>query len=131
MKIQKDPSNNELLNLDAGDPRLPASLGGRRGRSTTRRTTRDTLANKSMMKPNIGGKMFEDIIDTARLSRHAPLPVRRSGHRAGARGRVRRRPAQPFMDMQQGWRVDGVEWKVRLDYGVGAIDFRGAVTNAG
>jgi len=27
--------------------------------------------------------------------------------------------------------VDGARWKVRLDYGVGAIDYRGAVTNAG
>jgi hypothetical protein len=30
-----------------------------------------------------------------------------------------------------GWRVDGAELKVRLDYGVAAVDFRGAITNAG
>lgn len=37
----------------------------------------------------------------------------------------------PYMEMREGWRVDGVEWKVRLDFGVGAVDFRGAVTNDG
>jgi hypothetical protein len=35
------------------------------------------------------------------------------------------------MEMQQGWRIDGTEWKVRLDYGVAAVEFRGAITNAG
>jgi hypothetical protein len=33
--------------------------------------------------------------------------------------------------MQNGFSVDGVQWKVRHDYGVAAIDYRGAVTNAG
>jgi len=32
----------------------------------------------------------------------------------------------PYLEMRQGWNVDGVEWKVRLDYGVGAVGFRGA-----
>lgn len=38
---------------------------------------------------------------------------------------------QPFMDQQEGWRIDGTEWKIRLDYGVDAVDWKGAVTNAG
>lgn len=38
---------------------------------------------------------------------------------------------QPFLEARNGWTIDGVEWKVRLDYGVGAIDYRGAVTDAG
>ena len=35
------------------------------------------------------------------------------------------------LEMMDGWRTDGVEWKVVHDFGVAAIDFRGAVTNAG
>ena len=38
---------------------------------------------------------------------------------------------QPFLESRNGWTIDGVEWKVRLDYGVGAIDYRGALTDAG
>ena len=37
----------------------------------------------------------------------------------------------PYLEMKEGWRIDGTEWKVRLDSGVGAVDWRGAVTNAG
>jgi hypothetical protein len=37
----------------------------------------------------------------------------------------------PFMEMRDGWNVDGVEWKVRLVAGAGAVDYRSAVTNAG
>ncbi len=37
----------------------------------------------------------------------------------------------PQILMRQGWEVDGNEWKVRMDFGCGAIDWRGIVTNAG
>lgn len=39
--------------------------------------------------------------------------------------------SQPFLDSQDGWRVDGTEYKVRLDFGAGAIDWRGGYKNAG
>jgi hypothetical protein len=35
------------------------------------------------------------------------------------------------MEMQEGHRVDGIEWKIRIDFGVAALDHRGALTNAG
>lgn len=38
---------------------------------------------------------------------------------------------EPYLEMQPGWRVDGSEWKVRLDVAVGAVDFRTALTAAG
>lgn len=37
----------------------------------------------------------------------------------------------PYLAQQEGWRIDGTEWKVRLDFGVGAVDWRGAITNVG
>lgn len=37
----------------------------------------------------------------------------------------------PMIDQQDGWKVDGVEFKVRIDAGVKAIDFRGLYKNAG
>lgn len=36
---------------------------------------------------------------------------------------------EPFLDQEEGFTVDGTRWKVRLDYGIAAIDFRGAVRN--
>lgn len=37
----------------------------------------------------------------------------------------------PFLDTQEGFRVDGTEWKVRLDVGAGVVDWRGAYKNPG
>lgn len=37
----------------------------------------------------------------------------------------------PRTESRSGFEVDGVEFKVALDFGVGAIDYRGAVTGAG
>jgi len=37
----------------------------------------------------------------------------------------------PYMETRQGWSVDGVEYKVRLDCGAKAIDWKALVKNAG
>jgi len=37
----------------------------------------------------------------------------------------------PYMETKQGWSVDGVEYKVRLDAGAKAKDWKGLSTNAG
>jgi len=37
----------------------------------------------------------------------------------------------PYMEMQESFNRDAVEWKIRLDWGVGAVGYRGATTNAG
>ena len=38
---------------------------------------------------------------------------------------------KPYLEMQNGWTVDGVEHKVRIDAGAKAMDWRGLVKNAG
>ena len=38
---------------------------------------------------------------------------------------------EPYIEQEMGFTVDGTRYKVRLDFGVAAIDYRGAVTNAG
>ena len=37
----------------------------------------------------------------------------------------------PYLEMEAGFTVDGTRYKARLDYGVDAVDYRGAVTDAG
>ena len=37
----------------------------------------------------------------------------------------------PFIDSMEGFKSDGISYKVRLDYGVGANDFRGGFCNLG
>jgi hypothetical protein len=36
-----------------------------------------------------------------------------------------------FSETRQGFDIDGVEWKARMDFGAGVVDFRGAYFNAG
>jgi len=38
---------------------------------------------------------------------------------------------RPYLETKQGWSVDGVEYKVRIDCGAKAMDWRGLVYNAG
>ncbi len=37
----------------------------------------------------------------------------------------------PQLSLQEGWNVDGIEWKVRMDFGAGILDFRGLFKNTG
>lgn len=38
---------------------------------------------------------------------------------------------EPFLDQQNGWSIDGTEFKVRIDAGVKALDYRGLYKNVG
>lgn len=38
---------------------------------------------------------------------------------------------EPFLDQQAGWTVDGVSYKVRLDFGTKCLDYRGLFQNDG
>lgn len=38
---------------------------------------------------------------------------------------------EPFLDSQDGWQIDGIEWKVRHDVAAAASDFRGLYQNPG
>ena len=126
---QKDDSGNEILDLRPAILVLPIGLGGEARVINDAQYDPDT-ANK-LQRPNKVRGLFRDIVDTPRIT--------------GTRRYLFADPSvaptievvfldgqqEPFMDNEQGWRIDGVEWKVRLDYGVGATDYRGAVTNAG
>jgi hypothetical protein len=75
--------------------------------------------------------LYRDIVDTPRLSGTRvysfadpnEAPVIEVAFLDGVQ--------EPFLESQDGFTVDGTQYKVRLDVGVGAIDYRGAVTNAG
>jgi hypothetical protein len=107
----------------------PLALG-----STVRvlnQATYDPSVSNKFQMPNAVAGMLADVVDTPQL--------------AGTRWYLFANPTQnptievafldgvqtPFLDTMEGWTVDGTEWKVRLDYGVAAVDYRGAMTNAG
>lgn len=91
----------------------------------------DPTAGTGFEKPNIVNGMLVDVIGTPRLTgtrwyMFADPNVAPAFEVAFLNGQ-----SEPFLDMQEGFTIDGTTWKVRLDYGVGAPDWRPAVTNAG
>lgn len=129
MASQKDISGNDYLDLRPAVLLVPLSLGGA-ARSINEAQYDPDTANK-LQKPNVVNGLFRDIVDTPRLTgtrRYLfadPMeaPVIEVAFLDGVQ--------EPYLEMQNGFDVDGTQYKVRLDYGVGAVGYQGAVTNAG
>ena len=129
MASQRDVSGNDYLDLRPAVLLVPIGLGGTARSINDAQYDPDT-ANK-LQKPNIVNGLFRDIVDTPRMTgtrRYlfadpSEAPVLEVAFLDGNQN--------PYLELQNGFDVDGARYKVRLDYGVGAIDYRGAVTNAG
>lgn len=129
MASQKDVSGNDYLDLRPAVLLVPIGLGGT-ARSINEAQYDPDTANK-LQKPNIVNGLFRDIVDTPRLTGNrrylfadaSEAPVIEVAFLDGVQ--------EPYIELQNGFDVDGARYKVRLDYGVGAVDYRGAVTNAG
>jgi hypothetical protein len=94
----------------------------------------DTVANKAQMKPNVVRGLFGNVIGSpyflstaTRRYLFADPMVTPAIVVAFLEGYGR----GPIMETKDGWRVDGVEWKVTLYAKAQAGDPKGAVTNAG
>lgn len=129
MKSQKDVSKNEVLDIAPDILLIGAASAGNAKVIVGAEYDPDT-ANK-LQKPNKVKGIVRDIVDTARLTgtrfyffaNPDVAPVLEVAFLNGQQ--------EPFLDSDEGWRTDGVEWKVRIDYGVAGQDYRGAVTGAG
>lgn len=131
MAQQLDPNGQDYTDLRPAILLVPVGLGGQARVINESQYDPDTLANKSQMKPNVARGFFRDVVDTPRLSGTRRYlfcdpsfaPVFLVSFLEGQQ--------EPVLETQNGWRVDGVEMKARLDFGVDDVDYRGAVTNAG
>lgn len=129
MGSQKDVSGNDYLQLSPAVILVPLSLGGLAREVNGQEYNDDS--NKQQRKPNVVRGLFRDVVDTPRMTgtrRYlfadpAIAPVLEVAFLDGQQ--------EPFLEMQDGFDVDGTRYKVRLDYGTAAVDYRGAVTNAG
>lgn len=132
MRAQKDPSGRDFLSLSPAVLLVPDALGGTAKVINTAQYDPDT-ANK-LQRPNIAQNMFGAVVSTPRLAANttrrylfcdpaqcaAIVVAYLEGYGRG-----------PVMESQNGWRTDGVEWKVTQYAKAQAGDPKGAVTNAG
>lgn len=129
MASQTDVGGNEFLDLRPSALVLPIGLGGT-ARSINAAEYDPDTANK-LNKPNVVRGLFNDVVDTPRLtgtrrylfSDANVAPVIEVAFLDGNQ--------EPYVEQEAGFTVDGTRYKARLDFGAAAIDFRGAVTNAG
>lgn len=129
MASQKDISSNEYLDLQ------PAVLLVPRGLLGTGKVLNDAqyepTANKLQIPNKVRG-LVRDVVGTPRLTgTRRYLFADPSVAPAIVVAFLEGQGQAPVLDSENGWRVDGVEWKVRLDYKAQMFDPKGAVTNAG
>lgn len=129
MASQKDVNKKDYLDIQ---PQI--FVGGLAARDTAASVNAmefDDEANKNQRKPNITRGMFGEVVGSPRISTTAwymfadPMdaPVIEVGFLDGNQ--------EPYLEMKEGFTQDGVQYKVRHDYGVGAIGYEGAYKNAG
>ncbi|WP_165063946.1 prohead protease/major capsid protein fusion protein [Paludisphaera rhizosphaerae] len=129
MASQKDQSGNDYLDIRPSVLAVPIGLGG--AAKILNGAQYDPDVTSKFQVPNKVAGLFNDVVDTPRLTgtrRYlfadpSVAPVIEVAFLDGQQ--------EPYLETKEGFRVDGTEWKIRLDYGVGAIDTVGALTNAG
>lgn len=129
MAAQTDASGNEILDLKPTKLLVPAGLGGLARVINQAQYDPDT-ANK-LQRPNMVLGLFDDIIDTGRLTGTVRYMFADPAIAPTIEVAFLEGEQSPFMELENGWRIDGVEWKVRHDFGVAAVDYRGALIDAG
>jgi hypothetical protein len=134
MAKQKEPNGNDYIDLRPAILVIAVELGGQARAINQSQYDPDNIANKAQMRPNVVVGLFRDVVDSPRVSAISATrrylfadpslaPVIEVAYLEGQ--------TTPVLETQDGWRVDGAEMKVRFDYGVAAVDYRGAVSNPG
>ncbi|WP_235512528.1 ClpP-like prohead protease/major capsid protein fusion protein [Sphingomonas sp. Leaf17] len=129
MGAQRDISGNEYLEIGLDRLLVPRSLRG--AAITINGSEYDPDAVNKLQKPNIVKGLLSDIISTQRLTGPAYYGFADPNTAPALEVVFLNGVTEPFTDSQDGWRVDGVEWKVRHDYGTGAVNYRSAYKQPG
>jgi ATP-dependent protease ClpP protease subunit len=129
MGMQKDIGEHDFLDLSPAVLLVAKGMGGAARVIIGAEYDPDT-ANK-LQRPNKVRGLVSDIVDSARLT----------GTRRYLFADPQTAPVievvfldgndMPFLDVHEAFKNDGVSFKARLDFGVGATDHRGAVTDKG
>ena len=137
MKIQKGPAGKARLNIRPEYFIAPAALEGsaevffRSERfSDTNTIATDSSMASTRVNPYAGSyftRVYEARLDDA--DNNAWYLAARKGRTVNVFFLDGKQT--PYLETQQGWTVDGVEYKVRIDCGAKALDWRGLVKNAG
>lgn len=124
---QKDISGNDFLDLRPAIFLSGLAYGSDARVLNAAEYDPDT-ANK-LQRPNAVRGLFRDVVDTPRIADTKWYVFADPGEAPVIEVAFLEGNDTPFLDQEEGFTVDGSRWKVRLDYGIAAIDYRGAVRN--
>jgi hypothetical protein len=129
MAKQQDPSKNDFLGILPSVGLFPLTLG-----STARvliGAQYDPDAVNKLQKPNVVVGMLNNVVDTPRMTGTRYYFFANPAEFAALEVAFLDGVQEPYLENETTFDVDGMRWKVRLDYGVAAMEWRAAVTNAG
>jgi hypothetical protein len=128
MNAQLDPSGEEFLDLQ---PSVLLLARGLLGAARVINESRFDNDGTEFEKPNAVVGLYDDIVGTPRLSGTRRYSFADPSTDPTLEVAFLDGQQTPVLETRDGFRIDGVEWKIRQDFGVAAVDFRTAVTNAG
>lgn len=131
MASQQDPAKNEYIDARPAVLLVPVGLGGQARVINQAQYDTDKVANARNQEPNKVVGLYRKVIDTPRLTGTTRYsfadpsiyPVMEVAFLNGVQ--------EPYLETMQTWRVDGAEFKLRIDYGIAPRDWRGVVRNPG
>lgn len=129
MMLQMDKDSNDYLDIV---PRLwlgPITLGGEV--RVINGAEYDVNVTSKFQVPNRVRNMFKDVIDTPRLSGTAWYAFADPTEEPTIEVTFLDGQQTPYMEREDGFDVDGIRWKTRLDFDVNGVGYKGAVRNAG
>jgi ATP-dependent protease ClpP protease subunit len=129
MRAQKDVGGNDFLELSPEIWLGPDSMVG--AAKVTVNSTYDPDAANKLQRANIAAGLVKTIVGTPRLTGlpwffFANAEAAPCLEVAFLDGKM-----EPYLEWQNGFTVDGMVGKVRHDYGVGGIDYRGGYRSTG
>lgn len=129
MAAQMDKDGNDFLDITPSIWLGPMSLGGEA--RVINDAQYDVGVSNKFQVPNRVRGMFKDIIDTQRLSGTAWYALAAVADEPVFEVAFLDGQQTPYMETEQGFDVDGMRWKTRLDFDADAIGWKGALKNAG
>jgi HK97 family phage prohead protease len=129
MKGIKDQDGNDFLDIQPSIWLGPSSLKG--AADLVNKSQYEVATARNNTTPNISAGLFDQIIDTPRLSGTAWYAFADPNMEPVFEVVFLNGQETPSLESQMGYEVDGMSWKIRHDWGVAPIGFRGVVKNAG
>jgi hypothetical protein len=129
MRSIKDKDQNDFLDIMLSIWLGPVAL--KSGADVINKSQYDVDVSNKFQVPNKSQGMFSKIVDSPRLSGTAWYGLADPSVEPVFEVAFLNGNESPNLESQEGFEVDGMSWRMRHDWGVAPIGYRGIIKNAG